>query len=171
MKKAKFLIALLLTLPLLSFSQIDCSGFLKNLEPEGGFHLNSMSKSATCISGHTYEFVVPVKKGYEYRFVFYASSVFNNDLHFKIIDLNSNNEVMNLPGKLDNNGIPKGPGETVLQAYYDDKLNKEIHPYTSIIPSSTTNLKIIIEVAEKKDLIKGCVTVVVLDKEFSEGTF
>jgi len=170
MKKTKFLFVLLLALPFLSFSQLDCSGFLKNMIPDDPFNLNSLSKSAACVSGHTYEFVVPVQKGYEYRVVFYASSVFNNDLHFKIVDLNTNTEVANLPGKLGPDEMPT-KGQTALQPYFDEKLNKEVHPYTAIIPSTTTNLKIIIDVDEKADLIKGCVTVVILDKEFAQGSF
>lgn len=168
MKKAKFLIVLLLTLPLLSFSQIDCSGVLNSLVPEDGFEMNSLSKGAPCISGHTYEFVVPVQQGKEYRFIFYASPVFNNDLHFQIVDQNQpagSNILMDLPGKLDNGNLPER-GQTVLQAYYDQKANKDIHPYFTVIPQSTTNLKLVIDIDEKTDLIKGCVTVVILDREF-----
>jgi len=168
MKKAKILIALLLTLPLLSFSQIDCSGVLKSLVPEDGFQLHSLSKGAPCISGHTYEFLVPVQEGYEYRFIFYASPVFNNDLAFQIIDQNQaagSNIVMDLPGKLPNGQLPK-KNQTVLQAYYDEGLAREVHPYFTIYPQSSTTLKIVIDINEKVDLIKGCVTVVILDKEF-----
>ncbi len=168
MKKAKILIVLLLTLPLLSFSQIDCSGMLGSLEPEDGFEINSLSKGAPCVSGHTYEFIVPVKEGYEYRFIFYASPVFNNDLHFKIMDQSkpaNDNIVMDLPGKKTDGSLVL-KNETVLQAYYDERLAHEVHPYFSVIPQSTTNLKIVINVDEKSDLIKGCVTVVILDKVF-----
>ncbi|MBN2662918.1 MAG: hypothetical protein JXR68_04650 [Bacteroidales bacterium] len=168
MKKAKILIALLLTLPLLSFSQIDCSGVLKSLVPEDGFQMNSLSKGAPCISGHTYEFIVPVQQGKEYRFIFYASPVFNNDLHFQIIDQNQpagSNIVMDLPGKLSDGSLPE-KNQTVLQAYYDQGLNKEVHPFFTVIPQNTTNLKLVINIDEKTDLIKGCVTVVILDREF-----
>jgi hypothetical protein len=170
MKKIKFLIILLLTLPIFSYAQLDCSSFLSSLKPEDPFTINSMSKSATCISGHTYEFVVPLTKGYEYRFIFYASSVFNNDLSFRMIDLNTNKEVLNVPGKLADNQSPK-KGQTALQPYFDEKLNKEVHPYFTIIPNSSTNVKIIIKVKDKPDLTKGCVTVVVLDREFGDGSF
>lgn len=170
MKKAKLLFVMLFILPALAFSQLDCSSFLSSLKPDDPFNINSMSKSATCISGHTYEFVVPLSKGNEYRFVFYASSAFNNDMKFKIIDLNTNKEVLNVPGKLDGDNIPT-KGETALQSYYDEKLNKEVHPFFTLIPSSTTNLKIVIDVKDKPDLIKGCVTVVILDKEFNDGNF
>lgn len=152
-----------------SFSQMDCSGILKSLVAEDGFELNSLSKGAACISGHEYEFIVPVVKGKEYRFIFYASPVFNNDLNFTIIDQNKaqgSNIVMDLPGKLNGSLVPEGPNETVLQAYYDDKLNKEVHPYFTVIPSESTSLQIVIDIAEKDDLLRGCVTVVILDREF-----
>ncbi|MBN2892357.1 MAG: hypothetical protein JXL97_10855 [Bacteroidales bacterium] len=167
MKKAKILLVLLLALPTLIFAQMDCSGTLKSLQVDPPFNLSSLSKSAVCVSGHTYEFVVPLSKGYQYRFIFYASSVFNNDIQFKMIDLNSNKEFLNLPGKSEMNER----GTAVLAPYYDEKTYKEIHPYFDILPSSSTSMKIVIDVKETADLIKGCITVVVLDKEFEEGTF
>ncbi|MEA3451334.1 MAG: hypothetical protein U9Q83_05460 [Bacteroidota bacterium] len=170
MKTIKLLLLILFIIPATAFSQLDCSSFLGSLKADDPFNLNSLSKSATCLSGRTYEFVVPLSKGYEYRFIFYASSVFNNDMKFKIIDLNTNKEVLNLPGKLDNGALPK-KNETALQSYYDSKLNKEVHPYFIVIPSSSTNLKIIIDIKKKAELIKGCVTVVILDKDFDSGDF
>ncbi len=170
MKKLKLLLLLVMALSFASYGQTDCSSFLASLKAESPYNLNSLSKSAKCVTGHTYEFVVPLQKGYEYRIIFYASSVFNNDLHFKMIDLNTNDVIMDLPGKLPpDQNVEKGT--TVLQAYYDEKLNKEVHPYFSIIPQTATNIKIVIDVEEKTDLIQGCVTVVILDKEFEEGTF
>ncbi len=167
MKKAKNLIVLLLILPILSAAQMDCSSTLANLEVEPPFNMNSLSKSAVCVSGHSYEFVVPLTKGYHYRFVFYASSVFNNDIHFKMVDLNTNKEIINLPGKSDTNAR----GTAVLASYFDEKTYKEIHPFFDVLPSSATSIKIVIDVQEKPDLIKGCVTVVILDKEFEVGDF
>ncbi len=157
----------MLALPTLIFAQMDCSGTLSNLKIEVPFNLNSLSKSAVCVSGHTYEFVVPLNKGYQYRFIFYASSVFNNDIHFKMIDLNSNKEFLNLPGQSETNA----KGTSVLSPYYDEKTYKEVHPYFDIIPTSSTSMKIIIDIAEAQDLLKGCMTVVILDKEFDVGNF
>ena len=166
MKKAKILFVFLLALPIFTFGQMDCSKTLSNLEPDDPFNLNSLSKSAVCVSGHTYEFVVPLTEGYQYRFVFYASSVFNNDMHFKIIDLNSNNEIINLPGKSADNA--KG---TAVLAPFTDKNYNSIHPYFDVLPASSTSMKIVIKVDEKVDLIKGCVTVVILDRHFEDGSF
>lgn len=165
MKKAKILFVLLLALPMFTFAQMDCSKTLSNLRPDPPFNLNSLSKSAVCVSGHTYEFVIPLVEGYQYRFIFYASSVFNNDLHFKITDLNSNKEIINLPGKSDDNAR----GTAVLAPYFDEKTYTETHPYFDVLPVSSTSMKVVIEVDEKVDLIKGCVTVVILDKEFKSG--
>ncbi len=162
MKKAKILLAIFFVTPFLAAAQLDCSGFLSSLKIDPPYKLNSLSKSAVCVSGRTYEFVIPLSVGFEYRFIFYASSVFNSDIKFKIVDLNNNNEVINLPGKSETGA----KGTSVLMPYFDQKLYIEIHPYFDFIPTTTTSLKIIIEVDEKVDLIKGCITVVVLERVF-----
>jgi hypothetical protein len=172
MKKVKnLLIILLLFSPIASFAQLDCSSFLSTLKPESPFNLNSLSKSAACVSGHTYELVVPVQKDYEYRIVFYSSPVFNDDVDFQIVDLNTNKTIINTPGKLADGQYPSKNGQTALQSFFDDKTSKEMHPYFDIIPNASTNLKIVINVKEKADLIKGCVTVVLLDRPFDAGNF
>jgi hypothetical protein len=167
MKKIKLTIVLVLLVPLFASAQIDCSEKIKTLVPELPYEINSLSKSATCVSGRTYEFVIPLSVGYEYRFVFYAGSAFNNDIHFKIIDMNSNKELINLPGKSETGA----KGTCVLMPYFDEKIYKEIYPHFDFLPATTTNFKIIISVDEKPELIKGCISVVILDKEFKEGSF
>jgi len=167
MKKIKLFFVLVLMLPLFASAQVDCSLTIKNLVPELPYQINSLSKSATCVSGRTYEFVIPLSVGYEYRFIFYAGSVFNNDIDFKIIDLSSNKELLNLPGKSETGD----KGTCVLMSYFDTKTYKEIYPHFDFLPASTTSFKVIISVAEKAELIKGCISVVILDKEFKEGSF
>ncbi len=161
-------IALLtLFLPIIGLAQVDCSNFLGKYQAEEPYKINSMSKSAVCISGHTYEFVVPLQKDYEYRFLFYASSVFNNKINFKIIDLNTGEVKLDLPGESETNE----KGTAALASYYDDRLGRDVHPYFDFIPETSTNFKIIIEVLPQDDIIKGCVGVLILDKPSDEGGF
>ena len=168
MKKLMFVIlAAIFALPIVGFSQVDCSNFLADRKAEPPYKINSMSKSAVCVSGHKYEFVVPLQKGYEYRIIFFASSVFNNKINFKIVDLNTGETVLDLPGESETND----KGTAALASYYDEKLNTEVHPYFDFIPQTTTNFKIIIDVEPQEDLIKGCVAVMILDKESEEGGF
>lgn len=154
--------------PVLLFSQ-DCSEFLKSLKVDPPFNMNSMSKSAACVTGHTYEMIIPLQKGYQYRLVFYASSVFNDDVDFQIIDLNTNKLLVNAPGKLTEGNIPTKNGQTALQNFFDEKTNQSTHPYFDIYPKTTTNIKVVIIVKEKPDMIRGCITVVILDRPFDTG--
>lgn len=171
MKKIKTLIGFLLALPVfLSAQPLDCSSFLNTLTPEAPYEINAMSKSATCITGKKYELVVPLQADYEYRFVFYASSAFNDDINFKMLDLNTNKVIFDVPGHLSPDAEIK-KGTTALQPYWDNELNKSVHPYFTVRPTSSTNVKIIIDVLPKDDLIQGCVTVVILDRKIENGSF
>ncbi len=170
MRKTKLLLALLLISPTMIFAQMDCSSFLKDLKVDNPFNLSSLSKSAVCVSGHSYEFVVPLSKGVQYRFVFYASSVFNNNIHFKMTDLNTNKEIINLPGASETNE----KGTAALAPYQDPVTYNNIHPYFDVFSSNATSIKVVIDVAETKsatDLIKGCISVVILDRTIEGGSF
>ena len=166
MKKTKILLVLLLALPIFTFGQMDCSKTLNSLTPDAPFDISSLSKSAVCVTGHTYEFIVPLSKGYLYRFVFFASSVFNNDIHFTITNLNTNEDIISLPGESSDNAK-----NTAVLAPYLDKNYKSIHPYFDILPPTSMSVKVVIEVKEHTELKKGCVTVAILDREFVDGSF
>jgi len=175
MKILKFkIILLLLFIPVTIFAQsLDCPSRLKMRRPTPPFNFNDLSKSAQCLTGKKYEFVLPLTKGKDYRLSFYASPVFNNNIQFRIIDLNSGEKVLDLPGETEGSN----KGECVLRAYYDDKINKLVHPHFDFYPSSSTQLKIIIEVASiKQDNVdsnfnapetreKGCITVFIQDRK------
>ena len=64
MKKIK-LALLFLIIPFFTFAQMDCSNF-QNRKPEPPYELSSLTRGAVCITGHTYEFVIPLSKGFEY---------------------------------------------------------------------------------------------------------
>jgi len=156
------------------FAQQNCSQALDfhRERVQKPWEFSDMSKSATCATGNTYEFNMPLLKGKEYRIMFYAAAVFNNRMRFKIIDQSTHEVIMDLPGETTMNE----KGTIVLKDYYDGVLEKMIHPYFDFIPGSSTNFRIIIDVLplegqkksdagfkapEEKD--KGCVTIIVLD--------
>jgi len=172
---------LLLTLPLLANAQVDCSDFFKYRKANPPFNYNSLSKSAVCVTGNKYEFIVPLTKGFDYRLQFFASPVFNNQIDFKIIDLNTNEVVMALPGE----SMDMAKGTCVLKAYFDEKTSKQVHPYFDFYPPNSTTLKIIIDVKPIQVVQntaagaynapapreKGCITVLILDRPSSETGF
>ncbi len=177
MKISKLSIVLLFLVaavaPKLSEGQtLDCSKELRFVRAEPPFEFNSQSKSAVCTSGKTYELLISLYEGYEYRLSFSADAVFNNDMHFKIVDMNTSNTVLDLPGQSTSGEI----GTQVLKSYYDRKEARTVQPHFDFYPESTTNLKIIITVAEKKTTApagtydnsgktKGCLTMLLLDKK------
>jgi hypothetical protein len=183
MKTLKFkIILLLLFIPLNIFAQsLDCSSRLKMRQPTPPYKFNDLSKSAQCLTGKTYEFVLTLTKGKEYRMSFFASPVFNNDIQFRIIDLNTNQKVLDLPGETE----ASSKGECVLKSYFDDKQNKLVHPFFTFYPESSTQFKIIIKVASSENANdaessnfnapetrkKGCVTVYIQDRKAEDTGF
>lgn len=181
MKVLKFkIILLLIFVPVTIFAQsLDCPSRLKMRRATPPFSFNDLSKSAQCLTGKKYEFILPLTKGKDYRLSFYASPVYNNNIQFRIIDMNSGEKVLDLPGETE----ASNKGECVLRAYFDNKLNKLVHPHFDFYPSSSTQLKIIIEVAstEQEKLEsnfnapeirkKGCITVFVQDRKVEDVGF
>ncbi len=175
------LISLLILTPLFSFSQGDCSSFFKYRNPEPPYEYNDQSKGAVCVSGNSYDFNLPLIKGKDYRLKFYAAPIFDNRIRFKIIDESSNKTVLDLPGESDS-GVA---GTSALQEYFNEEDGKMVHPYFDFYPVTSTNLKIIIDVlpapgqkeaeaagAKVPDkILKGCITVVILDKPAVDSSF
>ena len=60
--KSKFIhiIVILLLLPLFSDAQAKCSDFFKYRRPEAPYEYNDQSSSAVCVTGQTYEFILPL---------------------------------------------------------------------------------------------------------------
>lgn len=183
-RKISFTIfVLLLSIPFsgVVYSQaFDCTTQLKIRQAKPPYQFNDLSKSAVCKTGEKYEYNIELKKGKEYRLTFFASSVFNNKINFRIINKSTGEQIMNLPGvKIDD---VQG---CVLEAYFDDQANRRVHPYFDFLPDNDTPLKIIIEVESEKsnyeydtqsllakdDQKKGCVTVYVQSKLAEEEGF
>lgn len=180
--KSKFIhiIVILLLLPLFSDAQAKCSDFFKYRRPEAPYEYNDQSSSAVCVTGQTYEFILPLTKGKDYRLKFYAAAVFNNRIKFKIIDQSNHETVLDLPGE----SSIREEGTCVLADFWDDDTGKSKHPYFDFYPVTSTTLKIIMEVLpapqdqssdptvkKQEKFLRGCVTVVVLDKASEESSF
>ncbi len=181
MKALKIKLIILLTItPFIVFGQGDCSSFFKYRKPEAPFEYNDQSKSAMCVSGKSYDFKLPLTKGKDYRIKFFAAPVFNNRINFKIIDESTNETVLKLPG-----ASPSGEaGTSALQTYFDEEQDKDVHPYFDFYPVTSTTLKIIIDVLPApedpnssadatvpKKFLRGCITVVILDKQSENSSF
>ncbi len=178
--KLLYLSAFLFLIPLFSNAQSKCSDFFKYRRPEAPYEYNDQSSSAVCVTGQTYEFVLPLTKGKDYRLKFFAAAVFNNRINFKIIDESTHETVLDLPGE----SPTREEGTCVLADYYDEDTGKSHHPYFDFYPATSTTLKIIIEVLDvpqeqssdpsikkQKKINRGCVTVVILDKPSDNSSF
>ena len=173
MKILKLTILVFLIPLWVSAQSLNCPSTLNLRTATPPFHFNNLSKSAQCLTGKNYEFVLTLNKGKDYRFSFFASPVFNNNIKFKVTDLNTNNVVLDLKGApTDEEENIKG--KYALKAFFDEKKGKEIHPYFDIYLTSTTQLKIEINVASlnKKqsetgyeERKKGCITVFIQDRK------
>ena len=174
------IIIVLLLLPLFADAQGKCSDFFKYRRPESPYQYNDQSSSAVCVTGQTYEFILPLTKGKDYRLKFYAAAVFNNRIKFKIIDQSNHETVLDLPGE----SSIREEGTCVLADFWDDDSNKSKHPYFDFYPVTSTTLKIIMEVLpapqdpssdpnvkKQEKFLRGCVTVVVLDKTSESSSF
>jgi hypothetical protein len=181
--KAIKLILVLIIFPVAIVAQnMDCPGTLKQRKATPPFSFNDLSKSAQCVTGKKYEFMVPLMKGKDYRFTFYASPIFNNQINFRIIDMNSNEKVLDLPGEATN----PAKGQCVLREYFDNNTKTLIYPFFDIFPNNSTTLKIIIDVLEAAqdkpadnqssfkapdEKKKGCITVFIQDKTSEDVGF
>ncbi len=179
--KSKFIIlfSVIILFPLFSEAQGKCSDFFKYRRPDATYEYNDQSSSAVCVTGQTYEFVLPLTKGKDYRLKFHAAAVFNNKINFKIIDESSHETVLDLPGE----SMSRVEGTCVLADYYSEDTGKSSHPYFDFYPASSITLRIIMEVLpapqgevdpnvkKQTKLNRGCVTVVVLDKPADNSSF
>jgi len=177
MRKLKLKLVVLLfiipfALPTMSFGQkVDCAGKW-DIQAEPPYYESSFTKIATCVTGKKYQFIIPLSTGKEYSISFYASSSFNSLLNVIMEDQNSGKEILNLPGE--NVAENNAKGTCVLEPYYDEQKQRNIHPYFIVAPENATNLKIIIDipdlpgqsdVAVNKETKKGCVKILILEKE------
>ncbi|RLD77403.1 MAG: hypothetical protein DRJ10_11990 [Bacteroidetes bacterium] len=160
---------------------MDCASLLSYRKASHPYKFSNLSKSAICTTGKTYEFIVPLESGNEYRLSFFASSVFNHQIDFRIIDLNTNELILNLTGDSE----MATDQSNALRDYFNDKINKLVHPHYDFIPANSTNLKIIIDIPNldgskplkssiyqsNLDEVKGCITIYIQDKKADDFGF
>jgi hypothetical protein len=168
-KSIKLLIVMTLFPLALLAQSMDCPSTLKSRKATPPYAYNDLSKSAQCVTGKKYEFMLPLMKGKDYRLTFYASPIFNNKINFKVIDMSNNKVVLDLPGENDN----PLKGTCVLREYYDTDLKKPVYPFFDFAIDNSTSLKVIIDVLPASDsestgapaeVKKGCITVFIQDK-------
>jgi hypothetical protein len=155
----------------------DCAQKLQIRYPNPSYEYNDLSKSAICQTGEKYEYKVYLEENINYRLSFFASTVFNNKIRFKIFSVSTGELLMDLPGE-----AMSEAENSVLKAYFDAGQNKLVHPYFDIIPKASSEYKIIIELESEQGngtfnentvLIpniekRGCVSVYIQSK-VSEG--
>ena len=138
------------------------------------YGFNELSKSAVCTAGEKYEYKIKLEKDTDYRVSFFASSSFNNNVNFRIINEDTGELIMDLPGTSYEDG-----DLCALQAYFDPSSNKIMHPFFDLSPQNNLNLKIIIDVKEEEFFsgnmeedeatkhypTRGCITIFIQSKE------
>jgi len=177
MIKKYFRLSMILSLSMWSFGvfaqEMDCASTIKYRYASAPFQFDKQTKSAVCYTGQKYEYVVYLFEGVDYRFSFFASSIFNNNIRFKIININTGELVLDLPGAASENNT-----SAILQDYYDPNRKKFIHPYYDLLPEQNSNYKVIVEVGDQKseneinnasilvdsNQTKGCVTIFLQSK-------
>lgn len=150
MKKLIVLLSLLFG-SVSTYSQpIDCPSTLSFRKASPPYTYNELSKSMQCSTDKKYEYDISLKAGKEYQISFFASATFNNRMFFKIIDTNTGQKLLDLPGQTEENK----KGECVLKEYYDFSSEKLVYPYFNFEPKETLNVKIIIDIPEYKYKLK-----------------
>jgi len=176
MKYIKFSVIIVFTFLSLSMyaQEMDCASTIRYKYSSAPYEFDIQSKSAICYLGEKYEYVVSLKENIEYRFSFFASSIFNNNIRFKIYNLATGEIVLDLPGDAAGSNTA-----AILKEYYDPNKKKFVHPYYDVMPETSSNYKIIVEVGEQKteaeinnasilvdsNRTKGCVTVFLQSKK------
>jgi hypothetical protein len=150
MKKLFFVLGLLGLATFAQTQAIDCEAILKYRKATAPWQFSNLSKGLQCSTNNKYEHSLLLKPGMEYRISFYASTIFNNRMHFKIMDVKSGKALMDLPGETAENK----QGECVLKEYWDYRMEKSVYPYFEFTPNEPQELKIIIEIPEYKEKIK-----------------
>lgn len=153
-------------------AQSNCANYIRYHAPTAPYKYSSLSKSATCITGKNYNFVIPLSAGKNYRVSFYASTIFDNKIEFILNDSTSNEQIIFLPGdkkKFDDlssyfNNV--NDYSEVLVKAVDEFGQSEGYPYFEIEPTTAIRLSITINVldADKGAPKKGCVGVFIQDK-------
>jgi hypothetical protein len=174
-KSSVLVVLILFTIfsPDLKAQDMDCASTIKYRYASNPYVFNEQSRSAICYTGQVYEYEVKLTEGIDYRFSFFASTIFNNNIRFKILNRSTGELLLDLPGEAAGNNT-----SAILEDYFDPTQKKFIHPYFDILAEENVNYKIIIEVGDlsknsglnntslllDSNQKKGCVTVYIQSK-------
>ena len=150
MKKLTMLLSLFSIAIITCAQSMDCENVLRYRKATPPWQFSALSKGLQCSTNNKYEHIVVLKPGMEYRISFYASTIFNNRMQFKIIDVKSGKTLMDLPGETTENK----QGECVLKEYWDYRIEKSVYPYFEFTPKEIQELKLLIDIPEYKEKIK-----------------
>jgi len=151
----------------------DCMSTLKLRYASPPYKFNELSKSAVCRTGEKYEYLMKLEKNSDYRISFFASTVFNNNINFKILNNGSGEILIDMPGLTDDT-----KKLNALEVYFDSETNKLIHPFFDLSPKLDTEIKILVDIipenleayTEPNGILvqnnqkKGCVTIFIQSK-------
>ena len=151
----------------------DCMSTLRMRYASPPYEFSELSKSAVCKTGEKYEYDIKLEKNSDYRISFFASTVFNNNINFKILNTGSGEILIDMPGLTNETKQPNA-----LEVYFDSETNKFIHPFFDLSPKTDTEIKILVDVISENLEVnssqtsilvennqkKGCVTVFIQSK-------
>ena len=183
--KKKIMVLILMSMGFWYFSRIiaqnsGCLSCQSKWQSSAPFKIDDHSKSAMCYTGKKYEYLIKLEKGKDYRFSFFASSIFNNQINFRLLNNNTSDVLLSLPG------ISSGNGQMgLLEDYYDEKSKQMVHPFFDVAIKANVEIKIIIDVLPSEDytaslndefqfernLVRGCVTVFIQSKQTEADGF
>jgi hypothetical protein len=162
-KMKTFILAVIILTGFTGFlSAQSCANFINYQKVLPPYKYNSQSKSAKCLTGRTYKLYVTLLEGRDYKISFHASSVFDNKIHFKIIDETNGTKVLDAPGKTED---PSNKSSVLVPPFTAEGQGE--YPYFEFFPETSTKLFIEIAVApvpdEQRDKV-GCIGVLIQDK-------
>ena len=156
--RTTFTILLIFLVTTSILSAQDCGKLIESQKTDGGYVINSQSKSLPVMTGKTYSFVINLNKGIDYRLKFFADSKFNKNIKFKLTDKISRKVIFDLPGKSKTNK----KGTSALTPYPDNKVL--IHPYFDIRPVGSTVLELTVTVQSNSTFPGGCIAILLMNK-------
>lgn len=134
----------------LSSQTLDCGSLLAIRKSTDSYKFDPSTMSLQCITGKSYDIPLILSPGKEYRISFFAGSVFDNIMNFRIVDTETGETLLDIPGE--NESMKKGT--CALRPYYDYASGNLIYPYFEFFPEKKMNLKVIIDIPEYRYRLK-----------------
>lgn len=136
----------------------DCNKLLQKSKADSEYVINSQSKGLIVQTGKTYNFIINLNKGIDYRLKFFADEKFNKKIKFKLSDKISKKVIFNLPGE----SVTDKKGTSALSEYTENEVKK--HPYFDFRTVGSTILELTITIQTNKSFPGGCFAIMLLNK-------